>query len=145
MGRFGIGQSVKRVEDIRLLTGNASYTDDINFKNQAYMYILRSPFSSAIIKNISFTEALKVKGVINIIDSRELKKNNIDDMRTSFLVKNKDGKEMNETTRNVLSNTEVRYVGDPILAIIAEEQEIAEEAAEKVQIDFEQKKVLLMY
>ena len=140
MGRFGIGQSVKRIEDTRLLTGNASYTDDINFKNQAFMYILRSPFSSAKIKNISLTEALKVEGVISIIDSRELEKNNVEDMRTSFLVKNKDGKEMNETTRNVLSNREVRYVGDPILAIIAEELEIAEEAAEKVQIDFEQKK-----
>ena len=50
--KFGIGQSLKRVEDNRFLTGNAIYTDDISFNNQAYMYVLRSPHAHAKILNI---------------------------------------------------------------------------------------------
>ncbi len=138
MGRFGIGQPVKRIEDNRLLTGNGLYTDDINFEKQAYMHIFRSPFSKAIIKSISIEEAKKTEGLIKIINAEDLRKQNIKDMRTTFLLKNRDGTDMKETTRNILASTEVRYVGDPILAIIAETQQIAEEVAEKVIINYEE-------
>ena len=138
MGRFGVGQPFKRLEDDRLLTGNGSYTDDISFENQAYMYILRSPFSKARIKNIDFKEAENLKGIIRIINNEDLKKQNINDMRTTFLLKNIDGKVMKETSRNILSNTEVRFAGDPILAIIGNTQEIAEEAADRIIVDYEE-------
>ena len=59
--KFGIGQPLKRLEDNRLLTGNAIYTDDISLNNQAYMYVLRSPHANAKILNIDVTEALKEK------------------------------------------------------------------------------------
>ena len=64
--KFGIGQSVTRVEDSRLLTGNGLYTDDIYFKNQAYMYILRSPHANAKILNIDLTDSLNLPGLIKI-------------------------------------------------------------------------------
>ena len=57
--KFGIGQPLKRIEDNRLLTGNAVYTDDISFINQSYLYILRSPHASAKIININISDALK--------------------------------------------------------------------------------------
>ena len=45
MREFGIGQSLPRTEDIRLVRGNGTFTDDFHFPNQAHLYILRSPFT----------------------------------------------------------------------------------------------------
>ena len=56
--KFGIGQPLTRVEDSRLLTGNGLYNDDISFKNQAYMYVLRSPHANAKIIDINLSETL---------------------------------------------------------------------------------------
>ena len=139
MFKFGIGQPLKRVEDNRLLTGKGIYTDDISFEDQAYMYIIRSPYSNALIKNIDYSEALKIKGVLKIISYKDIKKLNISDMRTTFLVKNVDGKTMPETTRHILAEKFVRYAGDPVLAIIAENLEIAEMTADNIYIDYEEK------
>ena len=50
--KFGIGQPLRRIEDNRLLSGNGLYTDDISFKNQAYMHIVRSPHANAKILDI---------------------------------------------------------------------------------------------
>ena len=55
--KFGIGQPLKRLEDNKFLTGNGLYNDDINFKNQVYMYILRSPYAFAKIKNINYQKS----------------------------------------------------------------------------------------
>ena len=59
-------------------------------------------------------------------------------MRTTFLVKNRDGKEMTDTPRYILAKKYVRYVGDPILAIVAETLSSAQSIAEKIIIDFEE-------
>ena len=61
----------------------------------------------------------------------------VNDMRTTFLVKNRDGKDMVNTQRHILAKNYVRYVGDPILAIIAESLEIAESVAENIVINYE--------
>ena len=137
--KFGIGQPIKRVEDSRLLTGNGLYTDDISFENQAYMYILRSPHANAKILNINLPDtSKKIPGLIKIISCEELKKLSLNDMKTTFLVKNRDGREMVNTKRHILAKNYVRYVGDPILAIIAEKLEIAESVADRIVINYEE-------
>ena len=138
MGQFGIGQSILRVEDEKLLKGMGNYTDDLNFKNQSYLHIVRSPFASARIKKIDIKQALKSKGVIKFLMYEDLINLNISHMRTGFLLKNKDGSDMKETTRPVLANKIVRFVGDPVLAIIAESYSLAEKAAELVDIEYEE-------
>ena len=80
-------------------------------------------------------EALKEKGVIKIITWQDIKNLSIKNMHTGFLVKNRDGKQMTDTPRHILAKNYVRYVGDPVLAIIAEKLSIAESAAEKIQIE----------
>ena len=95
--KFGMGQPLKRLEDSRLLTGNGIYTDDISFSNQSYMYILRSPHASAKILNIDTTDAIKVKGLFKIISWKDIADLSINDMRTTFLVKNRDGKNLEAT------------------------------------------------
>ncbi len=135
--KFGIGQPLKRKEDNKFLTGNGSYTDDINFKEQVYMHIVRSPFAFAKIKKVDFSKAQKLNGIIAIINNKVIKKLDIRPMIPGFTVKNKDGTDMKVTSRDILANNKVRYVGEPILAIIANTLENAEEAADVIDIDYE--------
>ncbi|MBV68191.1 MAG: carbon monoxide dehydrogenase [Pelagibacterales bacterium] len=136
--KFGIGQPLTRVEDSRLLTGNGLYNDDISFENQAYMYVLRSPHANAKILDINLSETLGTSGLLKIINWKDIKELSINNMRTTFLVKNRDGNEMIDTPRHILAKNNVRYVGDPILAIIAESLEIAESVAENIVINYEE-------
>ena len=55
----GIGQSVKRKEDFRFITGRGNYTDDINLPHQLYAYFLRSPIAHAKLNSVNIEEALK--------------------------------------------------------------------------------------
>ena len=135
--KFGIGQPLKRKEDSKFLTGNGSYTDDLNFKNQVYMHILRSPFAFAKIKRIDFSAATKKEGVITILSNEVITKLKISPMLPGFTVKNKNGKDMTITSRSILADNKVRYVGEPILAIIANTLENAEEAADIIDIEYE--------
>ena len=138
--KFGIGQSLKRLEDDKFLTGNGSYNDDIDFKNQVYMHILRSPYSFAKIISINYQKAKEYKGVLAIISNETIKSMQINPMYPGFKVSNKDGSEMKDTYRNILAEEKVRYVGEPILAIVAETPEIAEEAIDFVELEFEELK-----
>ena len=138
--KFGIGQPLKRLEDNKFLTGSGLYNDDINFKDQVYMHILRSPYSFAKIININFQKAIKHKGVISIINNDQIKAMEINPMYPGFKVKNKDGTNMIETFRNILAENKVRYVGEPVLAIIAETIEIAEEAVDLIDIEYQELK-----
>ena len=116
--KFGIGQSIKRLEDDKFLTGNGCYNDDINLKDQVYMYIIRSPYAFAKIININYKKAKEYNGILAILSNDTIKNMNINPMYPGFKVKNKDGTDMIDTFRNILADKKVRYVGEPILAII---------------------------
>ena len=136
--KFGIGQSFKRLEDDKFLTGNGTYNDDINFQGQVYMHIVRSPFSFAKIIKIDSKKAQEYQGVITILNHDIIKSMNINPMYPGFTLKNRDGTNMTETYRNILADKKVRYVGEPVLAIIGETNEIAEQAADLVEIEYEE-------
>lgn len=138
--KFGIGQPSERLEDQKFLTGKGTYNDDINFQDQVFMHIVRSPFSFAKIININYKEAKAYKGVIEILSNDTVESMNINPMYPGFKVKNKDGTDMVDTFRNILADKIVRYAGEPVLAIIAETYEIAEEAADFINIEFEEMK-----
>ena len=138
--KFGIGQSIKRKEDDKFLTGSGYYNDDINLKNQAYMHIVRSPFAYAKILNINFENARKYHGILAILSNDIIKDMHINPMYPGFKVTNKDGTEMINTYRNILADRKVRYVGEPVLAIIGQTIEIAEEAADLIDIEYEEMK-----
>ncbi len=136
--KFGIGQSIKRKEDDKFLTGSGCYNDDINFKDQAYMYIVRSPYAFAKIININFEKVKELDGVLTVLSNNTIKNMNINPMYPGFKVTNKDGTEMINTFRNILADKKVRYVGEPVLAIIGKTHEIAEEAADLIDIEYEE-------
>ena len=102
------------------------------------MHIVRSPFSFAKIIKIDSKKAQEYNGVIKILNHDIIKSMNINPMYPGFTLKNKDGTNMTETYRNILANKKVRYVGEPVLAIIGETNEIAEQAADLVEIEYEE-------
>ncbi len=136
--KFGIGQSLKRLEDDKFLTGNGTYNDDIHFQGQVYMHIVRSPYSFAKIIKIDSKKAQEYQGVITILNHDTIKSMNINPMYPGFTLKNKDGTNMTETYRNILADKKVRYAGEPVLAIIGETYEIAEQAADFIEIEYEE-------
>ncbi|TDJ10963.1 MAG: xanthine dehydrogenase family protein molybdopterin-binding subunit, partial [Gammaproteobacteria bacterium] len=72
MGRFGTGQAIRRVEDQRFITGHGQYTGDISIDGQAYLYLLRSPFSHGTIAQLDVSEARRSPGVVAVFTSRDL-------------------------------------------------------------------------
>ena len=77
-------------------------------------------------------------GVVAVFCNNKIKNMKVNPMYPAFKVKNKDGSDMVDTFRNILAEGKVRYVGEPVLAIIGKTIEIAEEAADFVQIDYEE-------
>ena len=72
MSTTGIGQSVRRVEDFRFLTGSGQYVADINRPAQCYAVFVRSPHAHAVIKKIDTEKAAKAPGVLGIFTGKQL-------------------------------------------------------------------------
>src|SRR5246127_4881655 len=68
----GIGQPVRRREDLRLVTGKGSYADDVNLPGQAYAVMVRSPHAHARIRVIDANAAMAAPGVLAVLPGREL-------------------------------------------------------------------------
>ncbi|MCK6376983.1 MAG: 4-hydroxybenzoyl-CoA reductase subunit alpha, partial [Zoogloea sp.] len=130
----GIGASVRRREDYRFLTGQGTYTDDINRPNQTYAWIVRSPHAHATIKSVDTKAAKAAPGVIAVYTGEDFKA--INGLPCGWLVHSRDGKPMIEPKHPILAHGKVRHVGDPVAVVIAETKAQARDAAEKIAIDY---------
>lgn len=130
----GIGAAVRRREDARFLTGRGQYTDDISRPGQAFAHILRSPLAHAKIKSIDASDAKKSPGVLGVFTGEDLKCGSIP---CGWLVKNKDGSDMNEPPHPPLAQGKVRHVGDQVAVVVAETLQQAREAALKIKAEYE--------
>lgn len=135
MSETGIGASVRRKEDFRFLTGKGTYTDDINRPGQTYAYILRSPHAHAKIKGIDKSAAESAPGVIAVYTGDDMQ---VGSIPCGWGVNNKDGSPMNEPVHPPLAQGKVRYVGDQVAVVIAETYAQAKDAAEKIDVDYEE-------
>ncbi|SKA16307.1 carbon-monoxide dehydrogenase large subunit [Enhydrobacter aerosaccus] len=137
MAKFGIGQSVRRVEDPRLLTGGGRYTDDTKLAQPAARaYVLRSPHAHADITKIDTAAAKKAPGVLLVFTGEDVKKAGFGDLPCLVPVTNRDGTPRAETSRPMLAQGRVRHVGDPVALVVAETLEQAKDAAELIEIDY---------
>jgi aerobic carbon-monoxide dehydrogenase large subunit len=130
-----IGQSVKRTEDKRFLTGQGRYTDDIVLPNMVYAYILRSPYAHARIKSIDTSKALAMKGVVAIYTGKDFEE--INGVPCGWQVNFKNGETMREPKHPLLVADKVKHAGDGVAMIIAESKGIAADAAEEIEIKYE--------
>jgi carbon-monoxide dehydrogenase large subunit len=137
MTKFGLAQSVRRVEDPRLLKGNGSYTDDIVLPGTVHGVVLRSPHAAAAITSIDATEAKALPGVLAIYTSADLKADGIGGLPCAAQVKNRDGTPQAAPPHPVLADGRVRHVGDPVAFIVAETAAAARDTAEAVMVDYD--------
>src|SRR5438477_2547427 len=130
-----IGQSVKRKEDARFLTGTGQYTDDVAMPNQTHAYFLRSPHAHARIRSIDTSKAKQAPGVIAVYTSADLE--GVNGLPCGWLITDVDGTPMNEPPHPVLAKGKVRYVGDQVALVVAETRDQAKDAAELIDVDYD--------
>jgi aerobic carbon-monoxide dehydrogenase large subunit len=130
-----IGQSVRRKEDYRFLTGAGRFTDDVSEHRQTWAYFLRSPHAHARIRGIDSSKAKAAPGVVAIFTGDDL--TGVNGLPCGWLITGTDGKPMNEPPHPVLAQGKVRYVGDGVALVIAETLAQAKDAAELIAVDYE--------
>src|SRR5438067_5787347 len=137
MSETGIGQSVKRREDIRFLTGNGRYVGDINRPGQVYAVFLRSPHAHGRIRGIDASAASQAPGVAAIFTGKDLVADKIGNLTCGWMIHSKDGSPMNMGVHRPLATDRVRHVGDHVAVVLADTVEQARDAAELVAVDYE--------
>jgi aerobic carbon-monoxide dehydrogenase large subunit len=129
----GIGASSKRREDIRFLTGEGNYTDDINLHGQAYVFFLRSDIAHGTLNSVDTSAADGMPGVVKIFTGADFEA--VGSIPCGWQVTDKHGEAMQEPRHPVLAHGKVRHVGEPIAAVVAESLAEARDAAEAIVLD----------
>jgi aerobic carbon-monoxide dehydrogenase large subunit len=137
MGEYGIGQSVSRFEDPRLLRGHGRFLDDLTLPGQAYAYVVRSPHAHARIVAIDVTAATSAPGVVRVFTGADLARDNLGTMAVTVRRKRPDGSPMFAQAHTGLVQGRVRYVGDPVALVVAETMAAARDAADLVRVEYE--------
>ncbi len=130
-----IGQSVKRKEDVRFLTGAGQYTDDITLPRQTYAVFVRSPHAHAKVRKVDTSRAKAAPGVVGVFTGADLE--GVGGLPCGWLITSLDGTPMKEPPHPVLAQGKVRYVGDRVALVVAESLSEAKDAAELVDVDYE--------
>ena len=128
-----LGNRVVRKEDPALLTTGGNYVDDIAVDGALHVVYVRSMVAHGNITSIDVTEARTAPGVVDVVTNADL---TIGDIKPFMLLNQ-------SLTRPVLARERVRYVGEPIVAVVAESRAAAVDAAELVIVDIEPLPVII--
>jgi len=132
-----LGHPVERLEDPPLITGRGRYAGDINFPHQLHMRILRAPHAHAVIKSIDTSAAQALPGVFAVWTSDDIAELGPVDFRAD-----RASEILKPYRQPVLAKGRVRYVGDPVAAVFAEDPYLAEDAAELINVDYQELPVI---
>jgi carbon-monoxide dehydrogenase large subunit len=124
-----VGKPVKRIEDSKLITGSGCYVADIKLPRMLYIHFIRSPHPHAIIKDVRIPDPLP-KGVVTVYKGRDLQ--HIGPLPVDYV------EEGSKTPRQYpLAVDRVRYVGEAVAAVVAEDEYVARDAAELVSVEYQ--------
>ncbi|SDD85263.1 carbon-monoxide dehydrogenase large subunit [Variovorax sp. CF079] len=135
--RFGSGQAVRRLEDESLLAGAGRFTDDVTLPNQTFLAFVRSPYPHARLASLDTASAAAMPGVLRILTGAELHGAGVKPLPGAAGFTRADGTDCAAPPRHVLALDRVRFVGEPVAAVIAETAREARDAAEAVMVDYE--------
>jgi carbon-monoxide dehydrogenase large subunit len=138
MARNGIGAAVLRKEDRRFLMGVGHYTDDMRRAGELHAHLVRSPFAHARIGAIQAKAARAAPGVVAVLTGEDLAAEKIGNIPTGWLIHSKDGSPMVEPPHPALAQGFARHAGDPVAMVIAETRDQARDAANLLEIEYEQ-------
>ncbi|HLH61001.1 MAG TPA: molybdopterin cofactor-binding domain-containing protein [Ktedonobacteraceae bacterium] len=128
-----LGSPIKRREDPRLITGQATYVDDIKLPGMLHMAVLRSPYGHARIKSINTEAARNQPGVVAVYTAEDLK-GAVGDVAVAVpLGKMTEGMGI----RKPLAEGKVRFYGDPVAVVIAQDRYTARDARDLIEVDYE--------
>ena len=136
--RFGASHSQKRLEDDRLLVGKGLFSDDRVFPGEAWMVLVRSPHAHAKVVGIDLSQALVSPGVITAWSLQDLRVDGVKHIPFPPLFKRADGSPMAAPPRTPLAEGKVLYVGQPVVAVVAETRVQAQDAADLVAVEYEE-------
>ena len=139
MGKFGMGQPIRRIEDQRFITGAGCYTDDINQENQGWMAVLRSPHAHADIKNIEYSAAKNADGVLGVFINDDLKAGGYIGMPFDSVPSGPDGSPPHVPNRPILADGRVRYVGEPVAVVVADTMAQALDGLDLIEVDYQER------
>ena len=128
--KFGIGQPVRRYEDLRLITGQGRYTDDVTLPHTAHAFVLRSPVAHARLRRLDAAAARQMPGVLFVATGAEVQTDGLGNLACQTPLNNNDGTPRHDTPRPLLAIGKVRYVGQPVALVVAATLGQARDAAE---------------
>src|SRR5213083_1009120 len=129
--RFGASRSQKRLEDERLLTGKGRYSDDLEFPRQCWLVLVRSPHAHAKVVSIDLAPAKQAQGVIAAWTMADLRADGVGHIPFPPLFKRADGSPMAAPARTPLAEGTVHFVGQAVVAVVAQTRVQAQDAAEQ--------------
>ncbi len=138
MEKFGQSQSGNRFEDTRLLTGQGRYIDDDAPRDALVCHVLRSPVAHARITGLDVSEAQAAPGVHLVLTLADLEAAGIDVAIKATLAPARDGGKGAAPERPVLARDRLRFVGEPVAAVVADSLDAARDAAELIELDYEE-------
>ncbi|MFO1159734.1 MAG: xanthine dehydrogenase family protein molybdopterin-binding subunit [Reyranellaceae bacterium] len=127
-----IGRSVRRLEDVRFLVGQGRYVDDIARSDELHAHVLRSPHAHATLSRIDTARAAALAGVRAIFTAADLAADGIGTLPCMAAVK-----PLIVPPRTALATDRVRHVGDPVAFVVADGADLAREAAELIEVDYQ--------
>ncbi len=127
-----VGKAMKRVEDPRLITGNAKYLEDLQMSGLAYAAILRSPYPHAKILSIDTSEAEGMPGVVGVFTGQDFL-----DLNPLPCAWQAGGVKNNINTPRVLETEKVTHLGAGVAVVVAEDRYQAEDALEHIRVEYE--------
>ncbi|MCC1492504.1 xanthine dehydrogenase family protein molybdopterin-binding subunit [Cognatishimia sp. F0-27] len=137
MDKFGKSQPVKRREDVRFLTGEGRYVDDITPDGALRAFVFRSPVAHGRITELDVRDAEAAEGVHLVVTGQSMLDAGVNTRMKAALVDNRDGSKGADPKRPMLAEGRVRFVGEPVAVVIAETLEQARDAAELIVFDVE--------
>ncbi len=125
-----LGKSIKRREDPRFITGKGTYVDDVKVPGMTYAAFVRSPHAHAKITKIDTAAAARHPGVVAVFTGAEM--TGVNSLPCGWLLP-----ELKVPPHMPLASDAARYVGDPVAVVIAETQDAAQDAADKVSVTWD--------
>ena len=140
----GIGASVKRREDLRLLTGRGRYAEDVSAPGQAYAAFVRSPHAHADVISFDAKPALAIAGVLGVFGGRDLIADGVGPIPTLIAergggIKSRDGSSFAEPVWHPLAIDRVRHVGEPVAIVVGASAAAARDGADAVRVGYAEK------
>lgn len=128
----GMGHSIKRKEDLRFIQGKGNYVDDVNLPGMVYGQLVRSPYAHARLKSVNIEKAKALPGVLAIITGEDLAKAGLAWMPT-----------LPGDKQMVLATGKVLFQSQEVAFVVAEDRYTAADAAELVEVEYEELPVLV--